>query len=368
MKKFLLLSLFIGTAFAQETSYKVSYQDQGAVISHATCNLNIYSKGFDSKYLSSDMQSFLATKGYRPIERRWDLAAFSDLNGQPIEGDLALEMNTFHDGKNVHNEGALGYIVKDSSNQYYSEIIPDFKAFKSEVFKMRESRGTPLFTFGQQQVQRRGYPFTTTTKKGRKSLLEVYDSLPDCVTLDSGHHYEMERYNGNIVLSEMNACLSLYKREKRRIQIYKNSSWPLISGYATYATLLTGSFFTNPILLTAGGGLLSYKLIKGLRNSSLEKNLSDSERFISNIKSCYIKNLEGQKCGNAKSYSVDSLSIGLKDKTRGRIGNYLESMSSEELTVKVADYIASERPCSMTVKKVRKTVVHKILNNVEKTL
>src|SRR5690606_7813216 len=122
-----------------------------------------------------------------------------------------------------------------------------------------------------------------------------------------------------------------------------------------------GSFFLNPIALTAGGGFLGFSLIKTTSQNSLKKQLNDSIALMNNTKDCYIKTLEGQTCVDSNPYSLNSLTSGLRKKTAKKIEKYLEHMSSEDFTQRFADYLGTERPCSLTAKKVRKATINKIL-------
>lgn len=363
--KLLILNIglfFASALFASELPYSVSYLDRGPVIKHATCKLNIYhTRG--RTVLNSDFTDLLSLKGYRTNSVSTYYSYRTKQNDDFSDGELSLRIETLNTGKKHHNIATLG--MTSGKNIQDSVPLKEFNQFASKTFNMSPTKEYHLFDrifSGNGQMQSTGKePFTIDTKKGRKSMYEIYDALPDCISLDSGHSYYEEKYNGDIVVSEMNACLNLYNKGKREVQRYKNSAWPMVTGYSTYATLLTGSFFTNPVLLAAGGGLVGFHFIKGARNSSLVKQLNDSYYFINEAKDCYIKIQEGQSCD-------PYLSGHYSKKTDKKIEKYAGLMNAEELTLKIADYLATERTCSLTSKKVRKTTLKKILKDVEKTL
>src|SRR5690606_25445673 len=127
---------------------------------------------------------------------------YNKSSSDPVqEGELSLAMATFHNGRKVHHAGVLGFVGVDR-DLFKSESMKEFKAFESNVFKMSPNRDKDLLdrlfvgANGQYQPTNKK-PFTLTTNKGRKALTEVYEALPDCISLDSGHHYEEEKYNKN---------------------------------------------------------------------------------------------------------------------------------------------------------------------------
>lgn len=354
--------VFASSGFSQELPYSINYQDRGPVLNHATCRLIIYNYGYsDNKYLNSELTEFLSLKGYNVIEKTGvyyqDRLAKSD---EMKLGDLTLTMSTLSDKRKHHHTGTLGYI--DSLETKTPALVKEFLPFESKTFNMSPKRGRTSVGNGQYFVS--GQPFTISSKKGRKALFDLYEKIPDCMTTGSGHSYEKEIYNQDIALNEINSCIRLYQEEKRQLIRYSNGNTRQIVGWAGFTGIFVAGAY--PILWPAVGGLVVYHGIKGVTTKSLERQVRDGITFLDEIKSCYLKIQNGEECKPENYY--DTFGYALSKKGKKNIDKYLEYVTPEKLTQKVADYLGSTRACSLKASKVRKVTLKKILKKTESTL
>lgn len=362
MKRLLFLFLCTTTAFAQEKEYLVTYKDQGAVIHHSTCRLVVHQEygevletggieRFGLDYLNEDFVELLSLKGYNVINATGDYNKIN-LQEEVKVNDLSLAMDfDFKVDKSTFSSN-LGLLNSPKSlveqRKFTSRPITEFKVFKSQFFKYNFKPGKPFKLL--------------KNKKGRNAMLGLYESLPDCYANDSGHSYEEEKYNTDIVLGELNTCLSLYNQDLRRLIKYKSSKLRSYTGYGAAISLVYALAY--PAVWPVAGAIGGYHAIKGYTTLALENNLNDSLNFLKEVKKCHLDTLSGRVCTNS---SLERTFGKLGHAEEKRIRKYLEHMSFPELVQKITDYLGANRSCSVKAKNVRKITMKKILKKVERT-
>lgn len=364
MKKLIAtLSFFLlNTAFTQELPYTVSYQENGSVINHATCRLAVINNNLDYEkrdYLNQEFINLLSLKGYRIYQKVSDNYKMLNIKYRKSDdntlalNDFVLKMNTHSNGKKHFHEGELALVTTGLDIVSLNE----FSKYTSGSFRMSPNR-VHIAVSGDLRYE--GSPMTIDSTKGRKALFEVYNALPNCISSDSGHHYEKGKYNEEIVKGEIGSCIGLYQQDIRRLSKSGTSLGLMFSNFAGYGLTAAGLTIA-PLALPVGGGVLGYNFFKKIDRKVQKKHLQESIRFMSGVEACYASFKTKKRCSELSEYVSNK-------NNKKRIKKYLELMSSEELTQKIADYLGSTRACSLNAKKIKKLNLKHMLKDVEKTI
>lgn len=357
----LILLLNALATFSNELPYEVHYQDRGPVIKHATCQLLVKksSRNYYEKYLDDELVTVLSNKGYQAYDDQTKLKVNNELK-TPTLGDLVLNIETLHKKRTHIQIASFGYIsYVDSQNRDSIEInkIDEIPSYQSSKFKMNPKRGE--YVEYEVLTLVKGEPFSIGTRKGKNSLIELYQKLPDCIAQDSAHHYERNKYNETFIYYEISVCRKRYLDRISQIE----------SNYFSF-------------------------------NSSYLARLKDSVQFIDNISKCYQLIEEGKMCDFIPDFEtrLEGLSPAFKSQINGIknligeedavsiLGDYnlmtqalrtsavkkitalLEIMTKEELTIKVADYLGTSRICSLDEGNTRAIYIDALLKKFRSSL
>lgn len=351
----LVLSSLSQSGFSQERPYAISYQDRGPVISHATCRLVLHPEDYGRVEEEKAITNFLTLKGYRPFFSKrepFEKGLFKDDN--TAYGDLVLTLKSNYLNRNQTKftlEGELGYIGSDF---YSSRSITPLPIKEVSPISSRKAKYSGF-------LDSSPLTYKIVEKRITKALVQVASQLPDCIHLDSGHHYELEKYNENIVIHEFRTCHTLYTQEISRIEIKKANPLLGTASFLGYGSVL-GGLISGGALLPVGVGLLGVSYGVKIPANIRKKKVEQGRELIRNLHNCYVHIQEGKSC------SEKDLLKGLNTTSQKRVKKYLEHVSPEELTQKVADYLGTEKSCSEDSKRIHKVTLKKLLKEVRKTL
>lgn len=351
----LAFSMLTQVSFAQESMYKISYQDRGPVITHKTCRLVIHPEDQGRVDFEKNLITFLTLKGYRPYlskKEPFETGLFRDENTQ--YGDLVMNVKTNylnHRENKFTLEGELGYIGQEILSKRMIHPIPI-----SEV-KPITSKKTKISYF----LYSSPLTYKMMDRKIERALMQIFNEIPDCISTGSGHHYESEKYSENIVLHEFRTCQTLYGQELYRIAILKNNALLGTASFLGYGTIF-GGLISGGGLLPVGLGLLavnySFKIPANIKRNKIKQSM----QLISNLESCYLGSLEGKTCRD------EDLLKKLNASSQSRIKKYLEHTTADALVLSLADYMGTQKICSEDAKKIHKVTLKRMLKEVGKTL
>lgn len=342
-------------SFSQDEDYSVSYYDNGAVIYHNTCRLALHSEfGEWTAQIARDNEfiDFLALKGYRAYEPSKDGWHEEDLKKahNTLGGDLVLSISSVYNSKRnkLKVSGDVGLLSHDKKN------ILEMREFSPQLSKERRNINFWDYT-----------PFQSLSmKRFKKSAYEMYEKLPRCVTKDSGHSYEKEKYNTSIPATEMQICVEVYTNAINLLEAKRRSNGMQLSSIFGYGSVATGLIAsgTGVVLFPVGGTLLGIHYGIAIPRNIKIKRMKEARRLIGNIANCFVKMESGEECKR------EDLLNKLNKNSKRKVEKYLEFAEPSELTQSVSNYLGSTRACSETAKTIHKISVKKILKDVGNTL
>lgn len=343
MKNILFILFLVTFELFAQTSQSISLNDEGPVIVDKTCTLKIDQELVGEKsFRDSDLDEakvILAKKGYRVTQE---------------ESRIALSL----------------YYNKNFKEQYFSAKLTS-KVYDNELsgFDLMPTYKSNNF----KNAVNDDHYYLELNNKAKRSLKYLVEKLPSCKTLDSVHHYEVSHYNPSLVMEELNSCeeaidgVSYTPETSHDIQAQM-----FVGTYGGASSLLIGVLMPSPLFLGIGLGVTSYIAIRAINKHKRKYFRADNIAFYQNVRSCYELLQAGKVCeGDYGDYLTKDLS----KKARKEVNKFLSHMSSSELTIKIADYLALNRPCSTQLAKLdkinkkRKSIrLKNVLNKVKGSL
>lgn len=255
MKVAFFLTFFIANiSWAQSSFRGIFPQGEGMVIEHDHCSILVKQEevmgNLDSaphKVFDLSLADILTEKGYRVLNGVfYENDSVERITG---DGDLILSIKLPEENGQGHTAKLL---VKEKTLKEITVVHS--KGYKKSVFKNSRYH-----------------------HKGKKSLKELYQNLPNCTVKSSGHRVDKKTYNFQVRENELKSCLKNYEYDYRMIKssIYtgrKRTTLNLVGGGAIAMGLAfpplygigLGVLFVNHVFVNPSERVMKRRLEDGI--------------------------------------------------------------------------------------------------------